>query len=257
MSAVEAKTCCAAAYASEAARWLLGDSFHPGGAGLTSRLASALAAGPGDLVVDVGSGRGTSAIQVARETGCHVLGVELAAELVEQAQQAAREAGLAATVRFRQGDAEALPLGDHVADGVLCECSFCLFPDKETAAAELARVLRAGGRLALADIVADSQQLPAELTSLAGWVSCLGGAGPLEETATLFEEAGLRIEALERHDEALAALLDRVEARLRLARRLDGDLAARGLELAAAARDALEGGALGYGVVVANRPLDR
>lgn len=56
------KSCCVSAYSVAAARWLLGDSFHPGGAELTERLARALRVGPGKLVVDVASGPGTSAL---------------------------------------------------------------------------------------------------------------------------------------------------------------------------------------------------
>ena len=60
----EAKACCAAAYSSAAARFLLGDSSHPGGAELTSRLIRALRVGPGATGVDVASGPGTSALQL-------------------------------------------------------------------------------------------------------------------------------------------------------------------------------------------------
>jgi arsenite methyltransferase len=251
--AADVKACCAAAYSSEAARWLLGDSFHPGGAALTSRLARALGAGAGDTVVDVACGRGASALQLARETGCGVVGIDLSPDLVAEAAQAAREAALSSRVRFLQGDAEALPLPDEFADGVLCECAFCTFPGKRVAAAELARVLKPGGVLALADVVADPDRLAPALSSLHGRVACLGDARPLDEVSSLLERAGFEVALVERHDDALSLLLDRVEARLRLARVLDATLAARGLELAAAAREAIGAGALGYGVVVARR----
>lgn len=249
----EVKTCCAAAYASAAARFLLGDSFHPGGPALTSRLAQALRVGPGQTVVDVASGPGTSAIQLARETGCDVVGVELSAESVRAATQVAQEAGLGTRVRFLQGDAEALPLADGSADGALCECALCTFPDKQAAAGELARVLRSGGRVAISDITARTAELPAELTSLQAWVACIADARPLEEIAALLEQAGLAIELVEPHDEALAVMLARVRARLRLARFLSPDAARRGLELVDAARAALDQGVLGYGIVVARR----
>lgn len=249
----EVKTCCAAAYASAAARFLLGDSFHPGGPALTSRLAQALRVGPGQTVVDVASGPGTSAIQLARETGCDVVGVELSAESVRAATQAAQEAGLGTRVRFLHGDAEALPLADGSVDGALCECALCTFPDKQAAAGELARVLRSGGRVAISDITARTAELPAELTSLQAWVACIADARPLEEIAALLEQAGLAIELVEPHDEALAAMLARVRARLRLARFLSPDAARRGLELVDAARAALDQGVLGYGIVVARR----
>ncbi len=252
------KACCASAYSSPAARWLLGDSFHPGGAPLTSRLARALDVAPGELVADVASGPGTSAIRVAQETGCDVLGVDLAAENVVMATEAAAKAGLAERVSFLEGDAEALPLPDAVADGALCECALCTFPDKAAAARELARVLKPGGRVAISDITAVRDELPPELTSMQAWVACIADARELEEIASLLEDGGLVVERTERHDEALAATLDRIEARLKAARLLgDGlfdDGMSRGGELVEAARASLTRGFLGYGVVVARRP---
>lgn len=258
LAPAEVKSCCAAAYSRPAARWLLGDSFHPGGARLTSRLGRALAVGPGKLVADVASGPGTSALQVARETGCEVVGVDLAAASVAVATRAAEKAGLSRRVRFVQGDAEALPLAAESVDGALCECALCTFPDKEMAARELARVLRPGARLALSDITALPERLPPELTSLRAWVACIADARPVDEIASLLESGGLVVETTERRDEALGAMLGRVDARLRVARLLApgrfGDGVADGRELVAAAEDALSSGLLGYAVVIARRP---
>ncbi len=249
----ELKACCAGAYASPAARFLLGDSFHPGGATLTSRLVRALQVGASATVVDVGSGPGTSAIQLASETSCSVVGVELSAESVDAASRAAAAAGFLGRVRFIVGDAEALPLEDDSMDGALCECALCTFPDKRTAARELARVLRPGARLALSDVTANAGRLPPELIGLQAWVACIADARPLEEIAALLEEAGLAVESIERHDQVLRELLDRVGARLQLASiaRSFGEGVQRGRELAASARAAVADGMLGYGVVVA------
>jgi arsenite methyltransferase len=63
------------------------------------------------------------------------------------AQGAAGAAGLAARVSFTAGDAETLPYPETGFDAVVCECAFCAVPDKPTAATELARVLRPGGRV--------------------------------------------------------------------------------------------------------------
>jgi arsenite methyltransferase len=249
----ELKACCAAAYAGEAARFLLGDSFHPGGAALTSRLAASLRVGPGKTVVDVASGPGTSAIQVARETGCDVIGVELSRESVAAAARRATEEGVDGRVRFVCGDAEALPLSDASMDGALCECSLCTFPDKAAAASELARVLKPWARLALSDVTAIPEKLPDELRSLEAWVACLGGAQPLEEVATLLVDAGFVVERTERHDAALTDLVERVQDRLRAARFLVGDAASRGLELTRAARAAIDAGSLGYAAFEARR----
>jgi SAM-dependent methyltransferase len=257
LAAEAVKACCASAYSSAAARWLLGASFHPGGSELTSRLGRALQVGPRAIVIDVASGPGTSAVQLARETDCAVVGVELAQANVGAATTAAADAGLGERVRFIVGDAESLPVMNASVDGVLCECALCTFPDKEAAAREFARVLRPGGRLALSDVTADVSRLPPELTSLQAWVACIADARPLEEIASLLERAGLEVELVERHDAALAALLEQVDARLRTARLLGASLITdqinQGRRLIAAARQGVEQGALGYGVVIARR----
>lgn len=256
----ELKGCCANAYASDAARWLLGDRLHPGGQALTSELVAALHAGPGCVVADVACGPGASTIQLVRETGCRAVGVDLSGESVAAARTAAAAAGLDDRASFVVGDAEALPLDDASLDGALCECAFCTFPDKERAATELARVLRPGGRLALSDMVADRADLPTELRTLEAWVACLADARALEELATILEAADLAVEVKRRHDDALGQLLARVDARLRAARMLGRAVPdavregiERGLELATSAREALDAGSLGYASLVARK----
>jgi SAM-dependent methyltransferase len=244
LAAEEIKACCAAAYSTPAARFLLGASFHPGGAALTSRLARALEVGPGDVVVDVACGPGTSAHQLARETGCAVIGVDLAPPAVTDDPR----------VRFLRGDAEALPLNDASMDGALCECALCTFPDKDAAAGELVRVLRPGTRVALADLTADPARLPPSLASLQAWVACIADARLLDEIATLLERAGLAVEETAQHNDALAAMLDRIEARLSVAAMVAPEAIAAAGALLGQARGALESGLLGYGVVIASRP---
>lgn len=260
LAASEVKACCAASYAGPAARFLLGDSFHPGGTELTGKLLAALRVDASATVLDVGSGPGTSAIFAARKLGCSVVGVELSADSVAAATRASSATDVAELVAFVQGDAEALPLADSSVDGALSECSFCLFPDKETAAAELARVLRPGARLALSDVTSDPGRLPSELTGLGAWVACVADARPLEEIGFLLEGAGFSVELAEQHDHVLGDLVARVEARLRLARVLQPSLGAdvaagieRALELVPAVSAAIADGALGYGVLVARR----
>jgi len=256
----EVKACCAAAYGGEAARWLLGDRLHPGGAALTSELGAALCVGPGDTVVDVACGPGVSALQVAREHGCAVVGIDISPRSVARAREAAAAAGMNGHARFELGDAEALPLPDASVHGVLSECALCTFPDKPAAAREMGRALRPGGRIALSDVTADPERLEPELRDTLGWVACVADARPLEEIAALLECCGLAVERAESRDEALAELLDRVEARLRLARSLSGALPGelrgrveQGMALTAAARRATDRGELGYGMLVARR----
>jgi arsenite methyltransferase len=202
-----------------------------------------------------------SALQAAERARCQVVGIDLAAANVEFARMAGSAAGLADRARFILGDAEVLPLDDASVDGVLCECALCTFPDKPAAAREFARVLRPGGVLALSDVTAEPGRLPGGLRSLPAWIASIGDARPLDELADLLSVNGLVVTRRERHDAGLRALVERAEARLRLARalrsRIPSDLAGsldRGLTMAAAAHRAVASGALGYGVVIARRP---
>jgi ubiquinone/menaquinone biosynthesis C-methylase UbiE len=260
-SSAEVKSCCAAVYSSEAVRWLFGDALHPGGTDLTARLARALDVGPGDLVLDVGSGLGTSAVAIARTTRCDVVGVDLSSANVEDATARAAEAGLDRHVRFLAGDAEKLPLADASVAGALSECSFCLFPDKRQAAAELARVLRPGARLALADITAEPAELPDALRTMTAWTACLAGARPLAGLVFLLEEADFVVERVERHDEALSDLVAGIASRLDLVSGFGPALpqhlrdgAARARDLVGVVRKALDAEVIGYAAVYASAP---
>src|SRR5260370_22151881 len=140
----DVKQCCARLYESDLAKILLGDSFHPGGVALTERLGTLLGLTAASRVLDIASGKGTSALFLAGHFGCEVGGIDYGVHNVEQANTVAAAKGLDKRVSFQTGDAERLPFSDLSFDAVICECAFCTFPDKSVAASKLARVLRAG-----------------------------------------------------------------------------------------------------------------
>lgn len=254
------KACCAAAYDGDAAAMLLGTSQHPGGAELTRRLADRLALRPGQRVLDVASGRGTTALLLAAEYGVRVDGVDLGEGSVASATAAAGERGLADRVRFRSGDAERLPFEAGSFDAVVCECALCTFPDKPAAATEFARVLEPGGRLGITDVTVDPDRLHHRVRELAGWVACLGDARPLAEYVRLLAAAGLPVAHTESHDEELARMVERATARLRLARMvertapaLEGMELDGALEVAGLADEAVRNGVAGYALLVAGK----
>ncbi|MGH3645833.1 MAG: class I SAM-dependent methyltransferase [Micromonosporaceae bacterium] len=259
-TAEQLKSCCASTYSQDAVALLLGDSYHPGGLALTRRLAARLALRPGTRVLDVASGRGGTALLLAEEFGVQANGVDLSPANVALARGAAAARGLADRVGFVAGDAERLPYPDGSFDAVISECAFCTFPDKPTAAAELARVLRAGGRLGLTDVTADPARLPEELTGLAAWIACVADARPLPEYTELLAAAGIRVRETERHDAAMTRMIDQIEARLTVVQLTARDRAqALGLDfdraapVLAAARAAVADGALGYALLVAEK----
>ncbi|WP_019810811.1 class I SAM-dependent methyltransferase [Saccharomonospora halophila] len=257
----EIKNCCAAAYGNDAVALLLGESYHPGGQTLTERLADALDLRAGQQVVDVAAGPGATARLLATRYEVQVDGVELKETTVATAQETTASAGLAQTVRFHTGDAERIPLPDAEFDAVVCECAFCTFPDKTTAAAEFARVLRPGGRVGITDITVHARGLPAELSGLAGWVACIADARPLDDYLAILEAAGLRTSHTQHHDEVLRSMIDMIEARLKVLRMATPDrLTAAGIDVDAVltytrlAADAAANGTLGYALITAEKP---
>jgi arsenite methyltransferase len=254
--AADSKRCCAELYESEAVRWLLDDQLHPGGEELTRRLARLAGVERGRRVLDAACGSGASALLLARELGCDVVGVDLGARAIEQAS--ARAAALGARARFAVGDAETLPFPAAAFDVAFSECSLCLFEDKRRAIEELARVVRPGGAIALADVTADLDALPAALRGAAARVACVADARSGDQYAALLRDAGCEPIAIEPHDAELRVLADRVEARLRVARMLappgeQRERAAEGAELARMAIDAIARGTLGYVLIAARR----
>lgn len=261
LDAAQVKACCATGYSSDLVSLLLGPSYHPGGTRLTRRLLDALGLRPGERLVDVASGIGTTALLAAQEYDAIVDGVDLSASNVALAVGAADAAGVGDRTRFHHGDAEALPLTAGAWDAVVCECALCTFPDKPTAIAEIARVLRPGGRVGISDVTADRDLLPAELTGLGAWIACVADARPATEYEALLTAQGLRVTLVEQHRDALDRMVLQIAARvelLRITRRpqaeelgLDFD---RVRPILSATQEAIEKGALGYALIVAEKP---
>ncbi len=109
--------------------------------------------GPGERVVDVGSGAGMDSMVAARAVGPNgaVIRVDMTPAMLDRARTAVSGSGLP-WVAFRQGLAEHLPVEDGWADLVISNGVINLVPDKAGAYAEIARVLRPGGRVQVADI---------------------------------------------------------------------------------------------------------
>ena len=109
---------------------------------------------PGERVVDAGSGAGLDSLIAARMVAPHgmVVGVDMTPAMLDKARRAAREARLP-KVEFRRGYVEQMPVESGWADVVISNGVLNLAPDKPAALAEMARVLKPGGRLQVADIL--------------------------------------------------------------------------------------------------------
>lgn len=113
---------------------------------------------PGERVVDVGSGAGIDSLIAAKMVAPDgwVIGVDMTPAMLDRARAAAAESGFE-DVEFREGVMEELPVEDEWADVVISNGVLNLTPDKPRALAEMARVLKPGGRLQIADILVEKE----------------------------------------------------------------------------------------------------
>jgi ubiquinone/menaquinone biosynthesis C-methylase UbiE len=246
-------------YANPAVRWVFGDELHPGGEATTRRALELIAVGPADRLLDVACGKGDSAILAARELGCSVAGIDYSEAGVIDAERAAKADGVAHEVTFQTGCAEALPFANGSFDAILCECSLCLFDDKRRALAEIRRVLRPGGRVAIADVLAEHDRLPASLHGALAAAACIGTALSQAELRQLLDMASFDLLTVQRCTHEAAQMAQRVHDRLRGARIVVGGQVglaatlAEAIAMADAARYAIEQGALDYAILTATR----
>jgi ubiquinone/menaquinone biosynthesis C-methylase UbiE len=148
----------------------------------------------GETVVDLGSGSGMDAFYAAGLVGPtgKVYGVDFTEEQLEKARHLAIGAGMA-HVDFLEGRIEALPLGAASADCVISNGVINLCPDKPAVFAEAARVLKPGGRLAIADIISEQPLKDSIVCNADLWASCIGGAAQEELYLQAIESAGFTI----------------------------------------------------------------
>jgi arsenite methyltransferase len=149
----------------------------------------------GESVVDLGSGSGMDAFYAADLVGPtgHVYGVDFTQEQLDKASRLATEAGLA-QVEFREARIEALPLEDASVDCVISNGVINLCPDKNAVFSEAARVLKPGGRLAIADIISERPLTDAIVCNADLWASCIGGAAQQELYLEAIESAGFTVD---------------------------------------------------------------
>jgi arsenite methyltransferase len=149
---------------------------------------------PGETVLDLGSGSGTDSFLAALATGTggHVIGVDMTAAQLAKSRELAAQRGVS-QAEFREGYIEHPPVDDASVDCVISNGVINLSPDKPAVFAAAARVLRPGGRLALADIVT-AEQLPEGVTCDAAlWAACIGGAMQRDNYREAIEGAGFEI----------------------------------------------------------------
>ena len=146
---------------------------------------------PGETVLDLGSGAGFDAFLAARqvgETGL-VIGVDMTPEMVSKARANALT-GDYRNVAFHLAEIEHLPVADGCVDVVMSNCVVNLSPDKPRVFAEVFRVLKPGGRLAISDVVTRTDLPEAIRRDLALYTGCIAGAALMSEVEAMLEASG-------------------------------------------------------------------
>jgi arsenite methyltransferase len=147
---------------------------------------------PGETVLDLGSGGGIDVLLSARRVGPtgKAYGLDMTDEMLDLARRNAREAG-ATNVEFLRGRIEEIPLPGESVDVVISNCVVNLSTDKPAVLAEVARVLKPGGRVGISDVVAEDHLTPADRAARGDHVGCIAGALSFAEYTAGLEAVGL------------------------------------------------------------------
>jgi arsenite methyltransferase len=156
---------------------------------------------PGEDVLDLGSGGGIDVLLSARRVGPsgRAYGVDMTDEMLELAHANQAKVGIV-NAEFLRGRIEDVPLPDDAVDVVVSNCVINLSTDKDAVFGEAHRVLRPGGRLAVADVVADRNPDPDLSADDAAWAACIAGAVTRDRYRDQLEAAGfVDVEIVDSH----------------------------------------------------------
>jgi SAM-dependent methyltransferase len=148
---------------------------------------------PGEIVLDLGSGGGIDVILSAKRVGAEGIayGLDMTDEMLALAQRNAADAGVRNAI-FLKGEIEKVPLPAASVDIVISNCVVNLSTDKPAVLAEMARVLRPGGRIGISDVVAEDRLTPEERAERGSYVGCIAGALSKGEYEDGLRTAGFR-----------------------------------------------------------------
>ena len=146
---------------------------------------------PGEIVLDLGSGAGLDVLLSARRVspGGHAYGLDMTDEMLAVAT-ANRDKAEVHNATFLRGSIEDIPLPAESVDVVISNCVINLAEDKGAVVREAYRVLRSGGRFAVADVVELEPLSPALKNQLDSWAGCVSGTIPIDQYRATLEQAG-------------------------------------------------------------------
>lgn len=147
----------------------------------------------GDTVIDLGSGAGNDCFVARHETGAEgkVIGIDFTPIMIEKARNNAEKLGFN-NVEFRQGDIDAMPVSNDVADVIVSNCVLNLVPNKQKVIGEMYRVLKPGAHFSVSDIVLVGELPNALKEDAEMYAGCVAGAIQKNEYLQLIKDQGFK-----------------------------------------------------------------
>ena len=167
--------------------------IHPGGLKATRDLAESCYLGSHTKVIDIACGKGTSAVYLAEQYGCEVVGVDISEDLVVQAVKLAEKKGLESKVTFLVGDALRLPFPDDEFDAAVSQAMLVLVSDKRRAIKEALRVVKPSGYLEWLELSLKQPPAAAFMDAVSN-VLCayyMKNVHTFQDWESLFKESGI------------------------------------------------------------------
>ncbi len=213
-NATTTASCCSQFYEQDWVQTILGESFHPGGMGLSRRLLDSLNIKAGDRVLDVACGMGTSVQVIAKDYSGLATGLDFSQLNINRAVEQA--AHLPVSPEYLQGSAASLPFPDGLFDHLICECAVSTFDKQQQVVKEFFRVLNKGGQVGISDMVLNGM-LPTELHELIVPWTCLESAKTAQAYQRLFIDAGFTVVSYKDESQSLLDLIADLKRRLLMA----------------------------------------
>jgi arsenite methyltransferase len=153
---------------------------------------------PGERVLDLGSGGGIDVLLSAKRVGPtgKAYGLDMTDEMLALARENQRQAGVE-NVEFLKGEIESIPLPENAVDVVISNCVINLSADKDKVLREAFRVLKAGGRFAVSDVVVRGEVPDEVRKNMLLWVGCIAGALEENEYLAKLKRAGFEDVSIE------------------------------------------------------------
>lgn len=166
--------------------------IHPGGFNATDRLAESCHIDKDSKVIDIGCGKGTTAVRFAKKYGCNVIGIDLREDLVAQANSLAKRKRLGDLVTFQVADALDIPFSNEEFDIAISQAVLILVSDKKKAIQEALRVVKTGGHVGWLEL--SWRKTPTEefLSGVSNVICayCMLGVETFKDWEHTFSEAG-------------------------------------------------------------------